>query len=342
MLGSRVLSVVLVACATAGCSDDTFECRSDANCQSGGTVGMCQPDGYCSFPDDTCPSGQRYGEFAGAGKAGTCVPVGDPGETGDASTSVATSVATSATGPTSSSGPVDTTMGVEVGPSSSPTASSADATTMPISSESGIEPVTDDGSSSTGRPVGDCSLLDAFEANAIDDTVWDWWEENAVQIEQVDGVLRMTLDPMTSAMGGMRTQLGNIDGYEVELEVGTIPNQMAGTEQTLILADDFGADVRLTLSGADIMMTSWNGMTNAVLYAEPAFVVPGWKFRLTFEDGLLLLEHKDGPGSWTEAWEGASPIDTGDVMLVLRALTFGPTQNPGVAEFDEISACTSH
>ena len=41
---------------------------------------MCQPDGWCSFPDALCPSSQRYGEFSGGRVAGRCVPVVDPEE----------------------------------------------------------------------------------------------------------------------------------------------------------------------------------------------------------------------------------------------------------------------
>jgi hypothetical protein len=46
---------------------------------TGERMGRCQRNGYCSFDDPACPSGQRYGEHAGDGLAGVCVDeVDDP------------------------------------------------------------------------------------------------------------------------------------------------------------------------------------------------------------------------------------------------------------------------
>ena len=61
--------------ASLGCvSGSVFQCEQAEDCHDHGTNGVCQPDGYCSFPDDTCPSGQRYGDLAGGSLAGQCVP----------------------------------------------------------------------------------------------------------------------------------------------------------------------------------------------------------------------------------------------------------------------------
>lgn len=60
-----------------GCTSGVFACEDDSSCGQGGT---CQPEGWCSFPDASCESGQRFGEHSGAGLAGTCVdPVGTTG-----------------------------------------------------------------------------------------------------------------------------------------------------------------------------------------------------------------------------------------------------------------------
>jgi len=104
----RVVASVALG-MTLGCqrSDGAFECTTNAQC---GADGTCQSTSYCSFPDTTCPSEQRYGSLAGDGLADTCVPVESPttsetmveatsaGSTGDASTSSAD------TGPATSSG----------------------------------------------------------------------------------------------------------------------------------------------------------------------------------------------------------------------------------------------
>jgi hypothetical protein len=64
---------VPVGCSGAG----SFDCSDASQCSAGGQAGTCEPSGYCSFPDESCASGQRYGEHAAAGIAGTCVPVQD-------------------------------------------------------------------------------------------------------------------------------------------------------------------------------------------------------------------------------------------------------------------------
>jgi alpha-tubulin suppressor-like RCC1 family protein len=50
------------AVTNAGCIEPVpFACELDDQC---GTSGVCEPDGYCSFGDDSCHMGRRYGEFA--------------------------------------------------------------------------------------------------------------------------------------------------------------------------------------------------------------------------------------------------------------------------------------
>ncbi|HEY5938620.1 MAG TPA: hypothetical protein VIU61_28410 [Kofleriaceae bacterium] len=64
-----------VAAASFGCSPfggGAFNCTDDSQCTRGGMAGTCQGTGFCSFADDTCPSGQRYGDSSG-GLGGVCV-----------------------------------------------------------------------------------------------------------------------------------------------------------------------------------------------------------------------------------------------------------------------------
>jgi hypothetical protein len=60
----------------ASCGESVFACGDDTQCGDG----VCQPEGWCSFPDLACPSGQRFGEHSGNGLAGECVD--SPGSTG--------------------------------------------------------------------------------------------------------------------------------------------------------------------------------------------------------------------------------------------------------------------
>lgn len=70
--------VLTLAVAAAACVDrPVFVCDTAADCVGAGDLaGTCEPSGYCSFADATCPSGSRYGNLAGGGLAGACVVVG--------------------------------------------------------------------------------------------------------------------------------------------------------------------------------------------------------------------------------------------------------------------------
>jgi len=89
----------------AGCGADPFVCSSNGQCLEGGAQGICQPSGVCSFDDDDCESGQRFGEHAGA-LANMCVPPDLGGSTGtpndDTTSAAGTTVAVG--GDASSSG----------------------------------------------------------------------------------------------------------------------------------------------------------------------------------------------------------------------------------------------
>lgn len=53
------------ACIVGG----TFACMEDSHCSGDG---VCEPTGWCSFPDESCESHQRYSPWAGDGLAHEC------------------------------------------------------------------------------------------------------------------------------------------------------------------------------------------------------------------------------------------------------------------------------
>lgn len=73
---ARLLALALIGVAP-GCAPATFGCSDDAQCKSGSDQGWCESGGYCSFEDDDCEGGRRYGEFAPSALAGTCVNADD-------------------------------------------------------------------------------------------------------------------------------------------------------------------------------------------------------------------------------------------------------------------------
>lgn len=67
------LRLGLALCAGAGCRVGAFACEQDEQCVGPDGIGFCEADGACSFPDDSCASGRRYGDHGPDDRAGRCV-----------------------------------------------------------------------------------------------------------------------------------------------------------------------------------------------------------------------------------------------------------------------------
>ena len=77
----RIVAVLVagaVAASTACSESSGFLCSSDDECKDADIQGVCEDLGYCSFPDEVCATGRRFGELAPDGIAGFCVPPPDP------------------------------------------------------------------------------------------------------------------------------------------------------------------------------------------------------------------------------------------------------------------------
>jgi len=58
-------ALLVVALASAGCiKAATFQCAAADQCVRDGVQGRCETGGSCSFPDSSCTSGQRYGDYS--------------------------------------------------------------------------------------------------------------------------------------------------------------------------------------------------------------------------------------------------------------------------------------
>src|SRR5258705_9696758 len=83
MFGDRsVLVACFCGCALAlGCTDvkATFNCVTDDECLWHGVAGRCEPTGFCSLPDTTCPLGWRYSSYAAGSLMHECVGSSGPG-----------------------------------------------------------------------------------------------------------------------------------------------------------------------------------------------------------------------------------------------------------------------
>lgn len=167
-------ATALVAATTwLGCTGQgVFLCETSADCQREGSPGVCQPTGYCSFPDDACDSGQRYGDHAGGSLSETCVEQ-------DASTTTATGATTIPGG--SGSGAI--TRGQDA-------TSLDDGTTVNKGTAEGSDP---DSSESTAAPVLECDL-DDFEDGRLD-SQWCTQAAPGLMVQEYGGELHFDLDP---------------------------------------------------------------------------------------------------------------------------------------------------
>lgn len=136
-----------------GCSGSTmFECEESSQCSLAGQVGTCEPNGACSFPDESCPSGQRYGEHAPVGVAGSCVPAQDPTE-GSATTDGGPGVIEgSGTGIASTGSPLDDSGTTVVATTTLDAGEGTTTTTSSSSSSTSTDGTSTDGTS-TGSPT---------------------------------------------------------------------------------------------------------------------------------------------------------------------------------------------
>jgi len=77
----RVSLVLACALAVPGCEVVPYRCHTNAQCVDQDAIaGICEPDGYCSFPDTNCSAAtRRYADGAGDSKAGTCVVASERG-----------------------------------------------------------------------------------------------------------------------------------------------------------------------------------------------------------------------------------------------------------------------
>lgn len=108
--------------AAFACAANGFVCENDDECVAGETLGMCEPSGGCSFPDDACPSGRRYGDRSKPGLAGTCVDE----DAGSSSSSTTGASATTSAAETLTT--LDATTAFETGASESSTAAGTSST----------------------------------------------------------------------------------------------------------------------------------------------------------------------------------------------------------------------
>jgi hypothetical protein len=240
-----------IAAATPGClRTAAFECVAESDCIDAGVAGRCEPNGFCSFPDAGCESGQRYGDHAGNGLGGLCVPedgstgIADDGGTTESTTTGSTSVASLDTTPLS--------VGSESSSASSFTTAPADTSTT--TDESTSDPTDAESSSTSGGVVPQCpSFVDDFEDGMLDAS---WTTMDGQYVTEANGELTFELTPAADAIypGVLRSGQDLTNGY-VRIRLGDVPSG-DGTRLYLAVAIDenFGDVVYIMIEGAQLLV----------------------------------------------------------------------------------------
>jgi hypothetical protein len=209
----RIAASVAAACLAASWAcggGSAFACTEDAQCRDGTALGVCEASGYCSFVDDTCESGRRYGSLAPQGVGEVCVQPVDAttGTAGDDATADAggSGEAEDTTGSSSVTMP-STTLPVDPGSTGE---TLDEGTTGPFgSTSSSTDAVDDDASgSSTGPAAPPCQVafFDEFD-NGVDPE-WGTWSDPDSYFAMDTGTLLFSIAPSSTewVSAGLYTQ----------------------------------------------------------------------------------------------------------------------------------------
>ncbi|MCR9166070.1 MAG: hypothetical protein ACE37F_17475 [Nannocystaceae bacterium] len=302
-----VLALALVACGLTGCKE-TFECAADSHCQLDGVAGFCESLGHCSFPDEDCETGRRFGDLAGT-LSNMCVPPGDAVTSGEVAS----------TGDGSASG--STTV--------------PDPTTATASGSSSTG--SDDASSSGSAQPTDCNILfeDTFEGNMLGET----WSVLGEPPTVSSGALRFTIEPenvgaypSASVLSG--TPLNLSDGW-VTVRLDAVP-QLLRTQGTITL--DFGEPEAMALYEAGGM----SAMYDSERLEDTATTAP-W-IRIALESSpegtdIAYYESEDAD-AWTEvARLSGIPADPTSVRVSVRAGAYQDFAIPQEFAIRSLSVC---
>jgi hypothetical protein len=285
--------LALVVTLVGGCSPRVFVCGTHEDC-AGVEGGMCEPNGWCSFPDDECPSLRRYGRWSGDALAGVCVPEGQ---------------ASGTTGTDDDDGPTSADAATVGSASASLTTADTGDTTSPVdpsASTSGVPGTSTEGGSSTGEPL-DPDLVAWYRFEQDDFT--------AVVIDEVgdhDGACAAAGCPVpVEGVVGMAAQFDGVDdivhiaahdglqvGDEltVALFVRTAPSEMSFRTFAAKAYLDMDSDTwEIGLDGSDNIQfgVSTIDMINPdINIADPTFDV--WTHFAGTWDGSDLRFYVDG------------------------------------------------
>gem|GEM_PF-2494848 len=330
MLGRCAFGLLVLFGAMSGCTRLHYACSDNAQC---GAEGRCEVDGWCSFPDENCPSGRRYAEFSGDGLGNACVDMAaDASSSGGSGTTHAPDATTTLTTTSGVEPESSTTMAPEASSGTSCGTDCDDSTTSSTS-----DALTSGGSEdSTGSPPEPCvGFFDDFDDGAFD-SAWELYAGIGMSghlMEEVDGRLRWTFAEDVIDQRGLQQILGYPFG-RVRVHVGEVP-ATPGVEAQLVLS------VRAFEGEAAFYMVWANDELGIRIGDATVATVQDamWVDVERSADGMVTISTSpDGVDFETQA-SVASELPEDGVWIVLYGQTWTEAPVPSTGGFESIEIC---
>jgi hypothetical protein len=334
MRGAWLASALGVAAVAAiACRSAAFVCSDDEQCGAG----MCQSVGYCSFPDASCDSGQRYGELASSELAGECV---DPQPDEDSS-SAGTTVA-STNGGTSSVATHDGTSD-DSASTAGGSVSTAGAETVGADS-AGSETTTgataDSGDSDTGPGLRCPDYLDDFE----DGVIGAQWELHHPEfVVETGGVLQIIVDPPIGPfVGAILIESFDLSQGWFRAELDETPDSSYTQQDVEVFnADDLDESLLILVEGNELIARYrplGGGFENIIVIG----FLPSEHVWLQLRgDGDTMHFETSPDGITFESFASYdSPFALSNVRVGLRASNYVVLPAEDIVSFREIAVCT--
>lgn len=311
--------------AWAGCPGASeFQCSDDDQCQTGEAFGTCQVNGFCSFKDPDCDSGERYGDNSGS-LAGQCVDLagttGSVTETTTAEPTTSTNTPGESDGTTAAADPATTSGGAE------------DAGTTLGSSDGADDTETGTQDGSTGVAAGPCTevFVDEFDDGEIGDP-WVLTLNGMMSVMESGGQLRFGLVSDSTVYSWIDRTVEEPGDHRFWAQMGSLlPSSAMATADTCLRIDDhtlcFYSD---TDKHSGWLLIDDVGSEVVEVEADPATsLFVGVRF-----DGTDAVWEVSGDGmDWQTVHTEPTGVDlTGLGTVVVGGGTYGKTNLPNGSE----------
>lgn len=324
-----IASAVGTSSLVSGCEDSVFVCNTDEQCRRAQEEGVCQANGYCSFADASCPSGQRYGEHASKGLAETCVSEDDAaGST--STTSESTSMASSSEG--------EAGEGADTSTSSPSTGDADDGASSDVSTTWSPTTGDDEGDTGTTGAPTLCSFEHDFEDGVLP-PVWNIGGDLDVVVQ--DGMLGMELvSSQASKYGWAWLEAMDFSGRSVVVEIGAPPPASSSAQLLLELGTPALAYLGL-IEGDQLIARTSTGGGSYTTHAVVPFTLRDARFlRMSNVGDAVLWEYSNGQG-WESLHElpVADDVDLSAVDVVVVGGTWTHENEVGFIGVESVSIC---